>query len=358
VITRTFTAIDSAGNSSSAAQTITVIDNTPPVASCPADITVPGNIAGACGALITQATPTASDNCSGTLNMIGTRSDSLPLNAAYPLGVTMITWSATDAAGNSSSCVQKITVTNPNPVAVISTPVAGAFFPAGVTINFNGSFTDNPGGTHAAEWRFGGVASPGVVNESSGAVSGSFAFASPGIYTISLRMTDGCGGEGLANTVSGKPAIVFIFDPVSGLVTGGGQFDSPAGALPGNPGLSGKASFNLSCVYNNGSLPPKGSTEFSFGGLNFQSTSYEFLVVSGAKGVFRGVGKINGAGNFGFMLTVLDGDVKGTNGVDRLRIKIWDMSNNDSIVYDNQMGAPDTADPVVVVSNGNIVVHR
>src|SRR5262249_45755822 len=91
-ITRTFTAIASAGYSSSAAQTITVIDSTPPVASCPADITTAGNIAGSCGAIITQATPTAIDNCSGTLNMVGTRSDSLPLPAAYPLGVTMITW--------------------------------------------------------------------------------------------------------------------------------------------------------------------------------------------------------------------------------------------------------------------------
>jgi len=249
-------------------------------------------------------------------------------------------------------------VTNPNPVAVISSPAAGAFFAAGVVMNPTGSFADNAGGTHAAEWRFGSVASAGSVNESSGAVSGSFAFASPGIYTISLRMTDGCGGEGLASTIGGKPAIVFIFDPVSGLVTGGGQFDSPPGAFTDNPGLSGKASFSLSSVYNNGSLPPKGSTEFSIGGFSFQSTSYEFLVVAGAKGVFRGVGKINGAGNFGFMVTVLDGDTKGSNGVDRLRIKIWDKSNNDSVVYDNQAGASDTSDPVVIVSNGNVVVHR
>ncbi|HKV41110.1 MAG TPA: endo-1,4-beta-xylanase, partial [Blastocatellia bacterium] len=200
IITRTFTAVDSAGNSSSASQTITVSDTIPPVISCPANITLAGNIPGSCGALLPVPPPAAIDNCSGAVTPAGARSDALSLSAAYPLGVTSITWTATDAAGNSSSCVQTITVTNPNPVVTIATPVAGAFFPAGTPINFTGLFTDNPGGTHSAEWQFGNVTQAGALNEATGAISTTFAFAVPGIYTVQLSVNDGCGGQGSANT--------------------------------------------------------------------------------------------------------------------------------------------------------------
>ncbi|HEU4389039.1 MAG TPA: endo-1,4-beta-xylanase, partial [Blastocatellia bacterium] len=358
VITRTFTATDSAGSSGSASQTITVIDNTAPVVSCPAAITVAGNILGSCGATVSQPAPTASDNCSGTINMIGSRSDALGLSAAYPLGTTTITWTATDVAGNSASCTQTITVTNPSPVANITSPVGGAFFAAGAPISFTGAFTDNPGGTHAAQWQFGSVTQAGSLSESTGAITGAFSFATPGIYTVSLTVTDGCGGSNLTSSVAGKPAIVFIFDPISGKVTCDGQIDSPPGAVSANPGMSGKATFALSCQYKSGALPPKGTTQFTFGTLGFQASSFEFLVVSGAKAAFRGVGKINGGGNFGFMLSLIDGDLKGAGNVDRLRMKIWDKNNNDAVVYDSQIGAPDTADPAAPLTSGNVTVHK
>jgi uncharacterized repeat protein (TIGR01451 family) len=356
--TRTYMVTDPAGNTVSATRSVVVVDTTPPSIACPANITVAGNILGSCGASVNPGQATADDACSGAVTPVGSRSDAKALNAAYPPGVTTITWTATDASGNSASCVQTITVTNANPVATITAPSAGAFFAAGAPVNFTGMFTDNPGGTHLAEWQFGSVTKPGLVNEVTGAITGSFAFATPGVYTVTLKVTDGCGGLGLANTVGSKLAIVFVFDPISGFASGGGQVDSPAGALPANPALSGKGVFAFACSYTNGALPPKGSAEFHFGSLNLQSTSFEFLVVADAKAVFRGMGKINGAGNFGFMFTVIDGQVKDAGGVDRLRIKIWDKNNNDTVVYDNQMGSPDTANPALPVSNGNVIVHK
>jgi hypothetical protein len=109
---------------------------------------------------------------------------------------------------------------------------------------------------------------------------------------------------------------------------------------------------------------PTGNTEFQFqaGNLNFKSTSYEWLVVSGkTRAQFKGVGKINNAGNYGFMLTAIDGDNFGNKKPDAFRIKIWDMATS-AIIYDNRMGSADSGDDATVLGNngqggGSIVIH-
>lgn len=47
---------------------------------------------------------------------------------------------------------------------------------------------------------------------------------------------------------------------------------------------------------------------------------------------------INGFGDYGFMLTAVDGQIDGGGGVDKFRIKIWDKAT-ESVIYDNQTGA-------------------
>jgi hypothetical protein len=108
IITRTYTATDGAGLTASASQTITVVDDTPPVVTPPAGVTVVAD-ASTCSAALNPGTATATDNCSGA-SVSGTRSDSLPLNVPYPVGTTTITWTATDTHGNSASASQTITV--------------------------------------------------------------------------------------------------------------------------------------------------------------------------------------------------------------------------------------------------------
>ena len=43
--------------------------------------------------------------------------------------------------------------------------------------------------------------------------------------------------------------------------------------------------------------------------------------------------------------------------VDLFRIKIWDKDNNDSLVYDNKIGASDDSYADTPISGGNIKVH-
>ena len=81
-------------------------------------------------------------------------------------------------------------------------------------------------------------------------------------------------------------------------------------------------------------------------------------MVAGARAQYKGSGTINGAGNYGFMLTAIDGEINGGGGIDRFRIKIWDKNNGDAVVYDNQMGAGIDDNPTTSLAGGSIVIHK
>ncbi|MBQ0786757.1 MAG: HYR domain-containing protein, partial [Oceanihabitans sp.] len=119
----TWTATDAASNNSSTCdQTITISDNELPVIICPLDITQTTDTA-SCDAIVTILEPTAIDNCTGTITYNGVRNDALLVTDPYPVGDTIITWTATDAASNNSStCDQTITISD-NELPVITCPL-------------------------------------------------------------------------------------------------------------------------------------------------------------------------------------------------------------------------------------------
>ena len=77
------------------------------------------------------------------------------------------------------------------------------------------------------------------------------------------------------------------------------------------------------------------------------------------KAKFKGVGTINGSGNYGFMLTAIDSQVAGGGNNDRFRIKIWDVASG-VVAYDNQAGTSATADlnDATIIQGGNIMLHK
>ncbi|HEY0324323.1 MAG TPA: Ig-like domain-containing protein [Pyrinomonadaceae bacterium] len=115
----TYTADDGHGHTKNATQTVTVTDNTPPTLSVPPDQTVnaPAN---SCSANVNPGTATGNDNCPG-VTITGTRSDSQPLNAPYPVGTTTITWKATDASNNMTTGNQTITVKDATAPTIVLT---------------------------------------------------------------------------------------------------------------------------------------------------------------------------------------------------------------------------------------------
>jgi hypothetical protein len=154
---------------------------------------------------------------------------------------------------------------------------------------------------------------------------------------------------------------VVIYNPDGGFVTGGGWINSPKGAYKENLELTGKATFGFVAKYTKGSTVPKGNTEFQFkaGNLHFNSTAYDDmrLVVAGARANLKGVGTLNGTGNYGFLVSAIDGQINGGGGVDKFRIKIWNKAT-DQIVYDNNLNnSGDDGDPEMALGGGSVVIH-
>lgn len=187
-------------------------------------------------------------------------------------------------------------------------------------------------------------------------VAGSHTYASAGVYQITLTVTDDDGGSD-SETLQ---YYVVIYDPSAGFVTGGGWIIAQPGSYPANPTLTGKATFGFVSKYKKGQSTPSGNTEFQFhaAGMNFHSHSYEWLVVAGAKAMYQGVGTINGVGNYKFKLIAIDGQKNGGGGVDKFRIKIWDLDNSNELVFDNNLGMSDDENPVTALSGGQITIHK
>lgn len=91
---------------------------------------------------------------------------------------------------------------------------------------------------------------------------------------------------------------VVVYDPSAGFLTGGGWIASPPGAYAPELLLEGKATFGFVSRDQKGATVPTGTTEFQFkvASLNFHSETYQWLMVAGAKAIFKGVGTINGEG--------------------------------------------------------------
>ncbi len=229
-------------------------------------------------------------------------------------------------------------------------PITAPLYPIQVNspVSFSVTFTDsNPMDTHSAVWSWSdGYTSKGIITETNGegTVTGTHIYTCAGVYTVTLTVSDSNGGS---SEVSTQEYIV-IYDPNAGFVTGGGWINSPAGAYPANPTLTGKANFGFVSKYQKGANVPSGNTEFDFrvAKFNFHGVSYDWLVIAGMKAQYKGSGTINGVGDYKFMLTAEDG---GNQGQDTFRIKIWDATT-DLVVYDNGAQSP--------LGGGSIIVHK
>jgi len=230
--------------------------------------------------------------------------------------------------------------------------------PVAVNISIDAivSFTDSPSDTHTVVLDWGDTTQDTVeITDGSQSLAISHSYTSANIYTLSVSVTDN-GGK----SDSAQFEFVTVYDPSGGFVTGGGLINSPAGAYTAEPSLTGKANFGFVSKYKKGATTPTGVTEFQFkvADLNFHSVNYDWLVVAGAKAMYKGVGTINGAGNFGFMLSVVDEKLTASTDTDLFRIKIVDK-DTDTLVYDNQVGeTDDNADPTTAISGGSIVIHK
>jgi hypothetical protein len=183
-ITRTWTATDYSGNSNSCVQIITIQDTTAPVIACPpdkqlqcGDSTAPAN----------TGTATATDNCSG--NVAITFTDvATPANCTGNAGIDR-TWKATDACGNSSTCVQHITFVDTTAPVITSVPAGRnlgcnpASLPTDASVKALVTATDNSGSVTVT-----------VTHVDAGTTTAP-------TRTFTITATDGCGNVATAGPV-------------------------------------------------------------------------------------------------------------------------------------------------------------
>jgi len=102
----TWIATDAAGNSASSAQTVSVVDTTPPEITAPSAITVEATSENQ--NIVELEKSIATDS-------VGVTSITNDAPESYSVGDTIITWIATDAAGNSASSAQTVSVIDTTP---------------------------------------------------------------------------------------------------------------------------------------------------------------------------------------------------------------------------------------------------
>ncbi|WP_207434260.1 gliding motility-associated C-terminal domain-containing protein [Sabulibacter ruber] len=107
----TLTVTDVHGNVSTAPAVVTVEDKINPTITAPAAVTVNVDPGKTTASNVNLGTPATADNCS-----VATVTNDAP--AEYPTGTTTITWTVTDASGNTSTATQIVTV-RPNAVSVV-----------------------------------------------------------------------------------------------------------------------------------------------------------------------------------------------------------------------------------------------
>ncbi|MBI5647308.1 MAG: HYR domain-containing protein [Ignavibacteriae bacterium] len=120
VTTVTWTARDAAGNTATATQTVTINDTERPSITAPVPVTVqndPWSCARSSSS-VSLGMPRATDNC-GAVTLV----HNAP--AQFPVGNTLITWTATDGSGNTATATQQVTVvdtTRPEIVVLLANP--------------------------------------------------------------------------------------------------------------------------------------------------------------------------------------------------------------------------------------------
>ena len=366
-VTGTVTVADLAGNNAVLTSPAVKIDKTPPLVSASS---TPGPNANGWNNTDVTVNFAAVDGLSG----VGPFSD--PVTVTTEGAGQLISGTATDLAGNLGGASVTLSIDKtapivsdvmgtPNPVeidissevtATVSNPTqAGAPIVAADFQIEGGAFT-----AMAAVDGFGDL----TESVTSAPVLPSFSPAS--VQTICVQGTDA------ADNVSDlECTLLVVFDPSGGFVTGSGFINSPSGAYTPNDPLdedfTGKANFGFVSKYKKGATTPIGETEFRFkvADLNFHSTSYDWLVVAGAKAQFKGDGTVNGqfgsnnTSGYGFLLTATDGQQPGGLGTDKFRIKIVDKFT-DTVLYDNVAGESEDIDDAMptTVAGGSIVIHK
>jgi hypothetical protein len=192
-------------------------------------------------------------------------------------------------------------------------------------------------------------------------------YTAPGVYAPTITVaTEGQVKGGI------KPKqyrYVVVYDDNQGHIKGAGGFDLVHQYNKDNTAY-GPAQFGFTLGYNaNGTFRSNSRVRFSLYNddlsevFTFNSTTFNWLVISRPNAIVSGTGTINGV-SYNFVLSIIDGALQSPAGPDRYRIRIVDINNSfntGSPYYDNEFAPTPTRDimlfdPTTAIGGGEIVI--
>ena len=222
----TFTATDDAGNTATDTATVTVTDLTAPTTTVPADITVEGDTTGgadpagtALAAFLAGATATDIVDSDVTITT--------DAPTVFPVGATVVTFTATDDAGNTATDTATVTVTDTTAPTITA--------PDDISVEGDTAGGADPAGTALAALLAGAVVSD-VVDSSVTVTTNAPALFPVGATVVTFTATDDAG-----NTAT-DTATVTVTDTTAPTITAPDDIsvegDTAGGADPAGTALA------------------------------------------------------------------------------------------------------------------------
>ena len=217
----TFTATDACGNESTCQGTITVAaDTEPPVIVCPLELTVNCDL-GSCEATgVNLGEATATDNCDPSPSVTNDAPES------FPVGETVVLWTAMDACGNTSTCSQFVTIIDEESPTVAFTQIPPEI---GSDPSPRFEWIGNDNCTAFDKLLFSTSIDSGAWSIFSYATSADLGPLADGDHTFQVRVTDTAGNSGVSEidtfSITSERPLVEITSPENGLVTGTSELE-------------------------------------------------------------------------------------------------------------------------------------
>ncbi|MEP7000263.1 MAG: PKD domain-containing protein, partial [bacterium] len=246
----------------------------------------------------------------------------------------LVTVTVTDSHNVFATASQTVTVTNVAPVITgFSTP-PGSRTGAQAVVSFSDVGSAD---THSAVITWGDGQTSTVDAGLAPSASATHAYANVGWYIVSATVTDDDGAS-----VSTASQTLVIYDAAGGYTTASGKVHDLLRAH--------KTNFSHDVRYAGGTTPVGAFEIHGAPAGDMTSSAFEYLVVQGTTGTFKGTGTMTNGTPVTFLVRGIDAK-PGPGGQDKVRIKVWNSATN-AVIYDSQPNAAELATPTATVIAG------